>query len=491
LTVVTGSNTNNVQLRRNSGTTNDYAQLGFRISTNENVGNLAEIRGIRTNRVADADTDITFLTSSAGANPTEKMRIRNDGNVGIGTSSPATLLSLNTSTGVNVNISSALNGSINFGNNSVFKAPTIYGKSDDNISLTFIGASYDAHNIGDVVFDARKGDNTDFSTLTNKAFVFRRFGNEIMSIRRDGLVGINEGSPSAQLQVKSGATTRVPLIVDTIASHATNLQEWRVNGGTALARISSSGTFVTNGSIFVEDGITTSSGVNSSRILPASTGTTISRNIADTNPALIVNLANASATGNIQVWQKAGVALAEIRNDGAIRVPTVDSTSGFNDARMSLSSTGIEIRRNVNDANIVLRVQQVNTSATGDLQDWRLGTNVVASVNKDGLSNFTGTLSNAQTGDYTLVLADKGKVLRINSATNRTVTIPLNSSVAFPIDTEIAILRYGSGTVSISPTSGVTLNSVSSNRKVKDQYGSVALKKIGTDEWVLVGSLEA
>jgi hypothetical protein len=49
----------------------------------------------------------------------------------------------------------------------------------------------------------------------------------------------------------------------------------------------------------------------------------------------------------------------------------------------------------------------------------------------------------------------------------------------------------GSGTVSISPTSGVTLNSVSNNRKIKDRYASVALKKIATDTWILVGSLEA
>jgi hypothetical protein len=109
----------------------------------------------------------------------------------------------------------------------------------------------------------------------------------------------------------------------------------------------------------------------------------------------------------------------------------------------------------------------------------------------DGLAKFDGTPSNAQTGDYTLVLADKGKVLRINSATNRTVTIPLNSSVAFPIDTEIALLRYGTGTVSISPTAGVTLQSADGERKIKNQYGSVALKKIAEDEWVLVGSLEA
>jgi hypothetical protein len=111
----------------------------------------------------------------------------------------------------------------------------------------------------------------------------------------------------------------------------------------------------------------------------------------------------------------------------------------------------------------------------------------------NGLAKFDGTPSNAQTGDYTLVLADKGKVLRINSETNRTVTIPLNSSVAFPIDTEIAILRYGTGTLSISPTSGVTMNSVPNTTivKIKDRFGSAALKKIGENEWVLVGSLEA
>jgi hypothetical protein len=45
--------------------------------------------------------------------------------------------------------------------------------------------------------------------------------------------------------------------------------------------------------------------------------------------------------------------------------------------------------------------------------------------------------------------------------------------------------------VSISPTAGVTLESKAGERKISGQFGSVALKKIGTDEWVLVGSLEA
>jgi hypothetical protein len=99
------------------------------------------------------------------------------------------------------------------------------------------------------------------------------------------------------------------------------------------------------------------------------------------------------------------------------------------------------------------------------------------------------------TANATLALADEGKVLRVNPTTaadDITITIPKNSAVAFPVDTEIAIVRYNSGTVSIAPVDGdVTLQSADGERKIKNRYGSVALKKVATDEWVLVGSLEA
>jgi hypothetical protein len=55
---------------------------------------------------------------------------------------------------------------------------------------------------------------------------------------------------------------------------------------------------------------------NNAKIDVATTGTTISRNVADSNPALVVNLANASASGNIQVWQKAGSDKAWVDNNG-------------------------------------------------------------------------------------------------------------------------------------------------------------------------------
>jgi hypothetical protein len=323
---------------------------------------------------------------------------------------------------------------------------------------------------------------------TNKDFAFRFNSGDLanspsLAIKTTGRVGINTNAPGSQLQVNSGNTTLIPLIIDTLASHTAVLQEWRING-TANSRITNTGYFSGLGLLNFSDS-------NNGSIVMLNAGSKIERNVADTNPALIVNLANAGATGNIQVWQKSGTALAWINQNGVFFSTNVINPTSTNNSRIDLNDTGNVIRRNVADANVVLKVQQTNVSATGRIQEWIYGTDVVSSVEKDGIANFTGTPSNAQTVDYTLVLADKGKVVRINSSSNLTVTIPLNSTTAFPIDTEIAILRYGTGTVSISPTSGVTLNSKNSERKISGQYGSVALKKIGTDEWVLVGSLEA
>lgn len=102
-------------------------------------------------------------------------------------------------------------------------------------------------------------------------------------------------------------------------------------------------------------------------------------------------------------------------------------------------------------------------------------------------------LSNVQTVSYTLVLADAGLAIEMNHATNAlVVTIPPNASVAFDIGTIIEILRYGAGTVTITPGSGVTIpnrldTAGTASRTLTSQFSSVALRKRATNEWVLVG----
>jgi hypothetical protein len=390
LVVATSSNTNGLQIRRNSFDNNDYALLGFRISTAELADNLAEIRGLRTNRVNSGDTDLVFTTSIGGATPTEKLRIRDNGNVGIGTTAPSELLHLRSATPTQLIENSGGTGILKF-------------TSGGNINYIQSGLVP--------------------TTASNAPLYFTNYNgaNTRMVITGDGLVGINETSPTAQLQVKSGGTERVALIVNALASTSVNLTEWKLNGVNKA--------FIENGGLIATaEGIRNLSSINNGWVFTDTTGTTISRNVADTNPALIVNLVNAGATGNIQVWQKAGSALSQISNAGIF-------------------------------------VGQSRPTRT-DI-----------------------------TANATLALADEGKVLRVNPTTaadNITITIPKNSAVAFPVDTEIAIVRYNSGTVSIAPVDGdVTLQSANAERKIKNRYGSVALKKVATDEWVLVGSLEA
>jgi hypothetical protein len=93
------------------------------------------------------------------------------------------------------------------------------------------------------------------------------------------------------------------------------------------------------------------------------------------------------------------------------------------------------------------------------------------------------------TANITLVLSDAYQFIIVSSSSNLTMTVPLNSSVTFATDTEITFLRYGTGTVTFAATSGVTIRSEGGKLKINAQYQAVTLKKIGTDEWVLIGAV--
>jgi hypothetical protein len=100
----------------------------------------------------------------------------------------------------------------------------------------------------------------------------------------------------------------------------------------------------------------------------------------------------------------------------------------------------------------------------------------------------TKIVANYQTGSaYTLVLTDAGKrVLRVDGSAN-TTTVPLNSSVAFPVDTVVYVQQYGAGASSIVAAGGVTILTAT-GLAIGGQYRMVALIKEATDTWSLVGA---
>jgi hypothetical protein len=97
---------------------------------------------------------------------------------------------------------------------------------------------------------------------------------------------------------------------------------------------------------------------------------------------------------------------------------------------------------------------------------------------------------NAQTGSYTLVLADAGAYVRIASAGASTLTVPPNSDAAFPVGTQIAVRQAGAGQVTVAAGAGVTVNTAET-LKLRKQGASAALVKVATNEWDLTGDLEA
>lgn len=113
--------------------------------------------------------------------------------------------------------------------------------------------------------------------------------------------------------------------------------------------------------------------------------------------------------------------------------------------------------------------------------------------------NFDGTAAitvppfyeiNTQTADYTAVIGDRGKLIRMNKATAVTLTIPPNSSVAYTVGDVIVVQQMGVGATTIAPGSGVTLNRAAQTTLVlAGQLATVALVKTATDTWDVLGKL--
>lgn len=95
---------------------------------------------------------------------------------------------------------------------------------------------------------------------------------------------------------------------------------------------------------------------------------------------------------------------------------------------------------------------------------------------------------NDQVASYTLVLSDSNKLVEINVGSANDLTVPLNSSVEYPIGTQINILQTGSGQTTIVATSGVTIDATP-GLKLRTQWSSATLIKRATDTWVAIGDL--
>lgn len=184
--------------------------------------------------------------------------------------------------------------------------------------------------------------------------------------------------------------------------------------------------------------------------------------------------------------------------DGAITaLLQLGSGSGASAALLSGAFVTLEARGAVADpsdptitldssTNLITIVGNVDAT----LGDGSIGTGTIASSAK------AYTLirdSNNQTGTtYTLALSDANKVVQGNHATGITITIPPNSSVAFPVGTVVDVLWRGAGTTTVATGVGVTLNGKTSGSAITScnlsaRWGQVRLWQRAADTWVITG----
>lgn len=136
-----------------------------------------------------------------------------------------------------------------------------------------------------------------------------------------------------------------------------------------------------------------------------------------------------------------------------------------------------------------LQVDYTPTAYTANSGATGAGATTDLTAHLDGINSALALTQNAQTGtSYTLVLTDRNKLVELNNASAITLTVPLNSSVAFPIGSQITLLQTGAGQVTIS--SSATINSTP-GLKLRTQWSSCTLIKRASDTWVAIGDLAA
>lgn len=96
-----------------------------------------------------------------------------------------------------------------------------------------------------------------------------------------------------------------------------------------------------------------------------------------------------------------------------------------------------------------------------------------------------------KTANHTIVKKDTGKTLLVDSSSDVTITIPVNSTTAFAVGQKIEVVRNGSGNVIFAGEVGVTVNSKNSNKKIAARYSGAVLTKTDTNTWLLIGDLTA
>jgi len=399
------------------------------------------------------------------------------GNVGIGTSSPTHMLTVGEDGSNNP-------GQISLGRGGLEDAKIFFtraGNNDAEITYNSDEDLYIKNNFaaGDVVYSNNLGEHI---------FKYGSAGAaEAMRIDSSGNVGIGTSSPALPLhissatpairltdtddnsdaQVSAAAGGLLVLDADIGNEVAGTAILFRVDGGSEKMRIDSSGNV----------GIGTASPDAKLGVYSGSLGTT------DGDQLELARFISAASNGSyLRVfterdgdgtnWTTAFTRIqqrVDTTDQGYIQFNGADNLYGI-----SIGNNNTEYMRIENGGNVGIGTS--SPAAALDVSGTARATQGMPIITEAGTAK-------------TLALTDNGGYVRTTSGSAVTITVPLNSSVAFPTGAEIVVFQDGAGLVTFAATGGVTIKSKDSNLSLGGQYSAATLKKVATDTWDLIGDL--
>ena len=181
----------------------------------------------------------------------------------------------------------------------------------------------------------------------------------------------------------------------------------------------------------------------------------------------------------------------DLVKDGATAIETLGDAIDASMVDLKGGTTGQILTKNSNSD-----MDFVWSSESGDISAVTAGTGLTGGGTSGAVtlsfdySVGNQAVENAQTGTtYTLVLTDAGKMVTMTNGSANTLTVPPNSSVAFPVNSRIDLIQYGAGQTTVAAGAGVTIYSSGSKLKLTGQYSGASLWKKASDTWVLVGDI--
>lgn len=237
------------------------------------------------------------------------------------------------------------------------------------------------------------------------------------------------------------------------------------------------------------DGVTTTVPVTSVLGWPSSFPYTIIIDKDTVNEEIVTVTAR---TGTTLTVTRGSDGTSAISHSAGANVQHGVSARDFDEPNAFINGTGVV-------TNTMLAADAVTTGKIADGTIVNADINAAAAIDQSKVASLTTDLAakfplnvstNAQTASYTLVAGDAQKIIEMNVSTANTLTIPLDSSVNFPVGTSIVVVQTGTGQTTIAGASGVTVNSFL-GLKIIGRWAGCTLVKRAANTWVAVGGLVA